>query len=65
MSNLANIVKQIAVGADGKTVCVELICADEYGAQILCDDITSRLKTDRVLKLTVKCGAEIDCGEPS
>jgi hypothetical protein len=59
MSNLAGIVKQIAVGTEGRTVCVELICSDAYGAQVLSDDITSRLKTDRVFSLICKVGAEV------
>jgi hypothetical protein len=56
MSNLAGIVKQIAVATEAETVILELICGDVYGAQVLHDDIASRLKTDRVLSLIVKVG---------
>lgn len=57
VSSLAGTVKQIAVSAEDETVLVELICHDAYGAQVLADDVISRLKTDGALKLTVKVGA--------
>ena len=60
--NIAQIVKQIAVSAEDNTVCVELICSDAYGAQVLSDDITSRLKIDHVLSLIVKVGATVGSG---
>lgn len=60
MSNLAGIAKQIAVATEEETVFIELICGDAYSAQVLGDDIASRLKTDHVLALIVKvAGAEI------
>lgn len=57
--SLADIVKQIAVSTAGRTVCVELICEDAYGAQIVSDDIKSRLQTDKVFSLVCKVGAEV------
>jgi hypothetical protein len=62
MSNLAGIVKQIAVATEAETVILELICGDVYGAQVLHDDIASRLKTDRVLSLIVKVGGKVESG---
>lgn len=62
MSNLAGVVKQIAVATEDRTVIVELICDNAYGAQVLSDDIVSRLKTDKVLSLIVKVGATVDSG---
>lgn len=59
MSNLAGTVKQIAVSAEEKTVFIELICAGNYEAQVLADDITSRLQTDQVLSLIVKVAAKV------
>lgn len=59
MSSLAGIVKQIAVATTGKTVCVELICANAYDAQIVSDDITSRLKIDKVFSLVCQVGPEV------
>jgi len=54
--NIAQIVKQIAISAEDQVVVVELICSDAYGAQVLSDDIISRLKCDHVLSLIVKVG---------
>ncbi len=62
MIDIAQIVKQIAVSAEDRTVVVELICSDPYGAQVLSDDITSRLKIDQVLSLIVKVGATVESG---
>lgn len=61
-ADLTRVVKQIAVSADERTVVVELICDDAYGAQVLSDDIISRLKIDRVLSLIVKVGATVESG---
>lgn len=57
--NTGGIVKQIAVGTAGHTVHLELICLDAYGAQVIADDIRSRLQTDRVFSLICKVGSEV------
>lgn len=62
VSNLAGVVKQIAVATDQETVIIEPICDNAYGAQVLSDDIVSRLKTDKVLSLIVKVGATVESG---
>lgn len=59
MSMLPGIVKQIAISVEEKTVFIELICANNYAAQVLNDDLTSRLKTDQVLSLIVKVAAKV------
>lgn len=53
---MARVVKEVAIACDGRKVTLELICHDEYGAQILFDDARSRLKSDdgMVLYLKVK-----------
>lgn len=65
MTSLAGVVKQIAVATDAETVIIELICGDAYGAQVLSDDIVSRLKVDHVLSLIVKVGATVGSGADS
>jgi len=62
MTNIAQIVKQIAVSAKDRTVVIELICSDAYGAEVLREDITSRLVNDRVLSVIVKVGATVESG---
>ena len=59
MSHLPGIVKQVAVRTDEETVVIELICTDTYAAQVLKDDIVSRLRTDQGLSLIVKVDAEV------
>ncbi|HYM31849.1 MAG TPA: hypothetical protein VEU47_11140 [Candidatus Cybelea sp.] len=60
MSKFCGVVKQIAVTTDDRAVVIELICTDAYAAQVLSDDIVSRLKCDHVLSLIVKVGALVD-----
>lgn len=57
MRNLADIVKQVAVATEDRTVSIELVCNDAYSAQVLGDDIASRLKTDHVISFIVKVAA--------
>ncbi|MBR0871171.1 hypothetical protein JQ633_12440 [Bradyrhizobium tropiciagri] len=52
-SSLAEIAKSIAVSVKRETVLIELICTDAYGAQVLCEDIQSRLTSGRGLSLAV------------
>jgi hypothetical protein len=59
VSNLAGVVKQIEIATEGNVVAIELICGDAYAAQVLSDDLVSRLKTDHVLSMIVKVGAVV------
>lgn len=56
MSNIAKIVRQVAVSHDDGTVLVELICSDELAAIVLYDDILSRLNSQGGLSLWLLCG---------
>lgn len=60
MSKLQGVVRQMAVGIEGATVTIELICADAYGAMVLNDDIVSRLKSDGALSLSLRAGAVLE-----
>lgn len=60
MSKLQCVVRQMAVGIDGDTVTIELICADAYGALVLNDDIVSRLKADGALSLSLRVGSVLE-----
>jgi hypothetical protein len=54
MSNIRDIVPQAAVSCDKKTVLIELICADEYAARVLFDDVVSRVTSGDGLKLRLR-----------
>lgn len=54
MNALAITVPQVALSVKKTTVLVELICADEYGAQVLFDDIHEKITSDRGLVLRLR-----------
>jgi hypothetical protein len=41
---IGTIGKKVAVSVRFDTVCVEIICGDDYLAQVLYDDLTERLQ---------------------
>ena len=64
--NIAQVVKQVAVSIEQQTVVLELICSDEYGANVLFDDVLSRLNSDGGLSLLLRTGGMIvDSGASS
>ena len=48
---------KLAVNIMLDTVSIELICGDEYAAEVLYDDIIDRLKAGEGLTLTANQGA--------
>jgi hypothetical protein len=56
-SSLTGIVTQVASSIDGNTVVLELICTDDYAAQIVLDDVRSRLTSADGLRMTLRVGS--------
>ncbi|MGA7809660.1 hypothetical protein [Bradyrhizobium sp.] len=52
--DLSRLIRNAAASVDGKTVIVELICSDEYGAQVLFDDVVSRIASEGGLVLKLR-----------
>ena len=48
---MAKLMPQMAVDIKGNTVLVEMICTDALAANVLFDDLVSRLKSDGNLTL--------------
>lgn len=60
MTSLAEVTKHIAVSHDEKTVFIELICTSELAANVLYDDVLSRLNSGAGLTLWVKAGPTVE-----
>jgi hypothetical protein len=65
MSSIRDIVPQVAVSCEKKTVLIELICSDEYAAIILFEDVVAKMRSDVGLKLELKAGLQLDTGASS
>lgn len=53
-----NVVAQkVAIGVEANTVTVNLICSDNYAAQVLYDDLTERLSAGNGLKIHLAAGS--------
>jgi hypothetical protein len=50
--------KKMVVSIDGSTVTLEIICADEYEATVLHDDILERMRNGTGIQLSVESHAE-------
>jgi hypothetical protein len=59
VSDLKGIVTEIAVSIEESTVTIELICADAYAAEVLCDDIVSRVSSGGGLQLNVRATPKV------
>ena len=51
---LLKAIPDMALGISGKTVTVELICADEYSAVVVFDDLCSRAVSEQGLSLKIR-----------
>jgi hypothetical protein len=65
MSSIRNIVPQVAVSLEGKTVQIELICSDEYAAIVLFDDVIAKMGSEAGLKLDIKANLVRQSGAAS
>jgi hypothetical protein len=54
MSATAKVGKKLAVSVLFDTVSVEIICGDEYEAQVLFDDIVERMQSGEGISLGVE-----------
>lgn len=64
MRNIKDIIPEVAIGCHDAIVTIELICSDAYSARVLCDDILSRVSSDRGMVLKLR-GQTISEPEPS
>lgn len=53
-TSLNGVVTHVAASIDEKTVVLELICTDEYAAQVVYEDALARLNSDDGLRMTLK-----------
>jgi hypothetical protein len=53
-TSLIGVVTQVASSIDGNTVVIELICTDDYAAQVVFDDVRARLDSEDGLRMTLK-----------
>lgn len=62
MNSLVGVVTEIQVGIEDTKVIIELICANAYAAEVLCDDVVSKLSSEGGLRLNVKATPKVQNG---
>lgn len=55
MASLNGVVTRAAASIEGSTVVLELICVDEYAAQVVFDDVVARLNSEDGLRMRLRC----------
>lgn len=53
-TSLTGVVTQVASSIDGNTVVLELICASDYAAQIVLEDVRAGILSADGLRMTLK-----------
>lgn len=53
-TSLNGVVTSVAASIEGNTVLLELICSDEYAAQVVHEDVVARLNSDIGLRMTLR-----------
>jgi hypothetical protein len=53
-TSLTGVVTGVAASIDGDTVVLELICANDYAAEVVFEDVLARLNSEEGLRMTLK-----------